>query len=147
MDERPENTRTTAPERPRRTNTIIIVIVLLCAAALVTGFVLLRSPGGPTENGETKRTVVAKFAGDGNEVTDRFDVDEGWQIHWETEGKGFRFSIDGEKFDYGTVIKEKRAGSGVTSPVGAGTFRLNVKAKGPWSVQIIQGEPPPDKGD
>ena len=151
MFERPESSGSTdataPPARPRRVNTIVLIVVLICVAALVIGFVLLRSPDGSTDGETGERTEIARFSGDGNQVTERFEVTEGWQVHWETRGRGFRFSIDGDEFDYGTVIKEKRPGSGVTSPVGEGTFRIEVKAKGPWSIRIIQGEPPEEKSE
>jgi hypothetical protein len=42
--------------------------------------------------------------------------------------------------DLGTVVEQDEPGSGVTSPVGGGTFRLEIEAEGAWKIQIVQGE-------
>jgi hypothetical protein len=135
---------TPGEDRNRRRPLTILAIVMVIVAAAALGFYLTRPDANETTT-SIERSVVAEFSDDGNLVTDTFDVERGWQIHWETEGTSFAFAITGG-FDYGTVIKEKGPGSGVTSPVGSGNFRLEVKAKGPWSVKIIQAEPPPAGG-
>ena len=83
------------------------------------------------------RTSVASFSGTGDKTTDPFRVRAGWQIQWKNTGKKFSFAITGDR-DYGTIIIRTSPGIGVTSPVGSGTFRLNVNANGPWSIQIFQ---------
>lgn len=82
---------------------------------------------------------VTEFNGTADETTDAFQVHEGWQLHWETTGEAFAFAITGDR-NFGTVVRQEGPGSGITSPIGAGIFRLEIKAKGPWSVRIIQRE-------
>ncbi len=148
MDQRNGSATPEAPvaERPKR-RAIWIVVALIVVVAAAVGVYLARSNDGAESPAADTRTTVAEFSGDDDQVTETFDVEPGWQIHWETTGKRFQFAIDGEEFDYGTVIKEKGSASGVTSPVGEGTFRLNVKAQGPWSVKILQGEPPSENNE
>ena len=81
--------------------------------------------------------VIAQFDGDGDKTTQAFTVTEGWQIQWETSGTSFDFAITGDR-DFGTVIEQDGPGSGITSPVGSGSFRLEITAEGRWSVHIVQ---------
>ena len=124
----------------RGRSAILIIGALVVLAAVGLGaYALLGKPnGGP--NGTTAPGVIAQFDGDGDKTSDAFRVDEGWQILWETTGETFEFAIAGDT-DFGTVIQQAGPGSGITSPVGAGTFRLEITAKGPWSIQIVQGQP------
>lgn len=115
--------------------------VALAVAALVlfaSGFGLFYLFGRGSDE-PPPRTDVAEFSGDSNETTGSFSVEEPWQIHWETDGESFSYAIEGDR-DYGTVIEQEGPGSGVTSPVGSGTFRLVITADGPWTVQIFQNE-------
>jgi hypothetical protein len=114
---------------------LVIGILALAVVGLGSYYVLTR---GAASNAPA-RTDVATFSGDGDDMTESFTVTEPWQIHWETEGETFTFAIGGER-DYGVVIEQDGPGSGVTSPVGSGTFHLEVAAEGPWRVQIFQGE-------
>lgn len=128
------------PHRQRggrgRSELLIIGALVVLAAVSLGAYVLLGKPnGGPS--GTTAPGVIAQFDGDGDKTTDTFQVDEGWQIQWETTGKAFSFAITGDK-DFGTVIQQEGPGSGITSPVGSGTYRLEIIADGPWSVQVLQ---------
>ena len=114
---------------------LVIGVLVLAVVALGSYYLLTRG----TATNTPARTDVASFSGDGDEVTESFSVTEPWQIHWETEGETFTFAIGGDR-DYGVVIEQDGPGSGVTSPVGSGTFHLEVVAEGPWRVQIFQGE-------
>ena len=114
---------------------LVIGLLVLAVVGLGSYYFLTRGTASSTP----ARTDVASFSGDGDEVTESFLVTEPWQIHWETEGEIFTFAIGGDR-DYGVVIEQDGPGSGVTSPVGSGTFHLEVNAEGPWRVQIFQGE-------
>lgn len=106
----------------------------MVSVAVAVYLVFLRGSGEPPP-----RTDVAEFSGDGNATTASFSVREPWQIHWETDGESFSYAIRGDR-DLGTVIEQESPGSGVTSPVGSGTFHLEITAEGPWQVLIYQNE-------
>lgn len=119
----------------RRVRSIILLLLLVAVGAAVYWLVFhgpgqaLISPAG---------SAVIELSGDGDQVTDEFRVREGWSIHWENVGDEFAFAITGER-DFGVVVEQTEPGSGVTSPVGGGTYRLEVQADGPWTIRIVQG--------
>lgn len=116
---------------------MVAALIIVVGVALVAFlYWYLNGPGAP---GGPARSVVAEFSGVSDQTTNTFQVREGWQIHWETEGDRFAFAITGD-LDFGTVIEEEGPGSGITSPVPSGSFRLEITAEGPWSVTIIQGD-------
>jgi hypothetical protein len=82
---------------------------------------------------------VAEFSGEADMTTRSFDVRDGWAIRWESTGDHFAYAIRGNP-DIGKVIDIAEPGTGVTSPVGSGTFHLEVTADGHWSIQIVQGQ-------
>jgi hypothetical protein len=116
-------------------------ILLVVAVALVVGVggLLFFAQGPGQRILSPEGSTVAEFSGDGDEITDEFQVREGWTIHWENSGVRFAFAITGDR-DFGTVIEQDEPASGVTSPVGEGTFRLEIEAEGPWEIRIVQGE-------
>lgn len=105
---------------------LLLVVVVIGAYAVSQGML-----------GGGDRRVVAEFTGDTDRVTGDFSVTDGWQIHWQNDGEHFEFAIGGD-FNFGTVITQDAPGSGVTSPTPTGTFHLEIRATGPWTVQIIQ---------
>jgi hypothetical protein len=134
MDQHPEITKDDPPaSRSSRRGPWVVVLVL--AAAIVGGYVLLKP--GSNEEQLTQRTRVTSFRGTGNETTDTFRVTKPWRVDWKSTGKRFAFAITGDR-DFGTVIDRKKPGSGTTSAVGTGTYRLVIKAKGAWSVRISE---------
>jgi hypothetical protein len=84
-------------------------------------------------------STVLQFSGSGDQTTPPFQVREAWDIQWESMGDRFSLAIRGDR-DFGTVIEVDEAGSGVTSPTGAGSYYLEVTADGAWSVRITQGD-------
>ena len=86
---------------------------------------------------EPTQQVILAINGSKDMTSEPFTVKEGWQIQWQTDGSAFSFGLSGDQ-DIGTVIDEPGPASGVTSvPVG-GTFKLEVKAKGPWKITVRQ---------
>lgn len=86
---------------------------------------------------EPTQKLILAIDGSENMTSEPFTVKEGWQIQWQTDGSAFSFGLSGDQ-DIGTVIDEPGPASGVTSvPVG-GTFKLEVKAKGPWKITVRQ---------
>jgi hypothetical protein len=97
------------------------------------------SASASTPTGEPPaHVVVLDISGSGDLTSEPFEVREGWQVQWQTEGEAFTFAIRGDQ-DLGTIIDEQGPASGVTSPVPTGTFRIEVSAVGPWSIQVFQG--------
>lgn len=116
---------------------IAVVIVLIVVVAIGAYWLFTRGPGARLVS--PAGSTVAQFRGSGDRITEAFSVREGWSIHWENTGDRFAFAISGDR-DLGTVVEQEEPASGVTSPVGGGTFRLEITAEGPWSVRIVQGE-------
>jgi hypothetical protein len=83
-------------------------------------------------------TTVLEIEGAGDLVSESFDVVNGWQILWQTDGESFAYAIRGDQ-DVGTVVKQTGPSSGVTSIVPFGRFHLEVTAKGSWSIKVVQG--------
>lgn len=92
------------------------------------------APVGPLE-------ILLEFSGTDHAVSQPFEVVSGWQIQWQTDGASIAIAVTGEQSP-GLVVDETGPASGVISPGSAGTFQLNVVARGPWSITVIQGEEP-----
>lgn len=92
------------------------------------------APAGPRE-------IILEFSGTDHDVTPPFEVVAGWQIQWQTDGSSLAIAVTGDQ-NLGIVVDEPGPASGVTSLAPAGNFRLDVAARGPWTVTIIQGEEP-----
>lgn len=90
----------------------------------------------PATNPPPPTTILA-IEGTGDEVSERFEVQEGWQIVWQTEGDAFAFAIRGDP-DVGTVVDQTGPSSGVTSIAPTGRFHLEITATGPWSIEVVQ---------
>src|SRR5688500_19044047 len=103
-DARETTHRSTRPSRRR----VLLAGAVAVVGAVVVGYVLWQNQ----HHGDT-RTEIAAFTGDGDQVTESFTVEEGWQVHWENEGESFAFAITGD-FDFGTVIDQNAPGSGIT---------------------------------
>lgn len=81
--------------------------------------------------------VVTQFAGTGNSETPEFQVAEGWEIRWETQGKSLDIAVAAEQGS-GPVLRFKDGpGGGTTSPTTAGKVRLQVKSDGKWNLIIV----------
>lgn len=124
-------------DRRRRWPVRIAVLIGLLVMASVAYWLMTEGPGQALLS--PAGSTVADFSGEGDQTTDAFEVREGWSIHWENTGETFAFAISGDR-DFGTVIQQQEPGSGVTSPVGEGSYRLEIVADGPWTIQIVQGE-------
>ena len=123
---------------PARRRARVILIGVIVAIVLGSGYWLL-TQGPGTRLTSPAGSEVTEFSGTGDEVTDTFQVREGWEIHWQNSGDRFAFAITGDR-DFGTVIDQQEPGSGITSPVGGGTYRLEITAEGEWTVEVRQGE-------
>ena len=85
--------------------------------------------------------IILEFSGTVYDVSPPFEVVAGWQIQWQTDGSSLAIAVSGDQ-NLGIVVDEPGPASGVTSLAPAGNFRLDIAARGPWSVTIIQGEEP-----
>jgi len=85
--------------------------------------------------------TILELSGTGDNQSESFVVSPGWQIVWQTEGGGFAIAVRGDR-DLGNVVDQAGPASGATSLPTAGTFHLEVTAKGPWSLKVLQGEAP-----
>ena len=123
---------------------LVAVLVILVVGAAAAGFLLLKDrPDAPAAGDPATPRVVATFRGNGNQRTDTFTVDTGWEIAWTTRGKRFAIAVTGAE-DLGTVVEQRGKQTGATFPRGAGEFRLDVTARGPWRIQILN-HPAPDQ--
>jgi hypothetical protein len=83
--------------------------------------------------------TILELSGSANKVSPDFDVLRGWQIVWQSDGDRFAFAVRGDQ-DLGAVVDQTGPASGVTSLAPAGTFHIEVTAKGPWSIKVLQGQ-------
>jgi hypothetical protein len=95
------------------------------------------SPAAP----QGPREIVLEMSGTEHDVSDPFDALPGWQVQWQTDGTSIAIAVTGKQ-NLGTIVDEEGPASGVTSLAPAGTFQLNIVARGPWSITVIQGEEP-----
>jgi hypothetical protein len=99
------------------------------------------SPSSPASLAPPLGTIL-ELNGNSDKQSESFAVASGWQIVWQTDGGGFAIAVGGDQ-DLGTIVKQDGPASGATSLPSAGTFHLEVAAKGPWSLKVLQGEAPP----
>jgi hypothetical protein len=82
--------------------------------------------------------IILRISGTEHDVSEPFDVVSGWQIQWQTDGASLAIAVTGDQ-NLGIVVDEAGPASGVTSLAPAGTFRLDIAARGPWSITVVQG--------
>jgi hypothetical protein len=151
MPERDHDLKTkAAPAGSTRRSWLVPVIVgVLILAVAVAAFALLTaddetSAPAPAPQAPAGSDVVTEFDGDGDGETGMFEVEEGWEIRWETTGERLEIAVTGDE-DIGTVLRfDDGPGGGTTRPIGSGSLRLEMTADGPWSVLIINHEPDED---
>ena len=110
----------------------LIFIVLVVVGYWASQAFMHASPVRPGASAGT----VTKFSGDGDMTTEPFTVAEGWEIRWSNQGRIFSMTLrDGSTRD---LMSREEPGRGTTVPRGSGTYRLVIRAKGSWSVEIVQ---------
>lgn len=124
-------------ETPPRRRVLLSASLLVLVVALVLGGLYLLTRDDSERFNRIERETVVTFRGDRDATTKRFKVREDWRIDWKHTGDKFAFSIVGGP-DFGTVVNQKKPGQGSTTPVGQGTFRLKIKANGPWKIFILE---------
>jgi hypothetical protein len=90
----------------------------------------------PTPSGQ-----ILEQQGSADATTPTFEVRPGWQITWRTDGESFAYAVTGGQ-NLGTIVDKKGPASGVTSLSPGGSYRIEVKAVGPWSIVVVDGQVP-----
>jgi hypothetical protein len=95
---------------------------------------------GPTAvaSAARPREIILQISGTEHDVSEPFEVISGWQIQWQTDGASIAIAVTGDQ-NLGVVVNESGPASGVISLAPAGTFRLDIAARGPWSITVVQG--------
>jgi len=96
------------------------------------------SPSRPASAAPRPQEIILQISGTEHDVSAPFEVVSGWQIQWQTDGASLAIAVTGDQ-NLGIVVDEPGPASGVTSLAPAGTFRLDIAARGPWSITVIQG--------
>jgi hypothetical protein len=96
------------------------------------------SPSQPAATAAQPQEIILQISGTGHDVSEPFDVISGWQIQWQTDGDSLAIAVTGDQV-LGVVVDEPGPASGVTSLAAAGTYRLDIAARGPWSITVVQG--------
>lgn len=133
-----------APTTNRRRLALALIVLVVAAAAVGAFFAFRGDDHKPSvdatspRNGTTvaERDVVAEFNGSADQKTKPFTVNDGWEIRWETTGESLQVAIRGD-LDIDNVVNQPAAGGGATYPVGSGKVQLEIKARGPWTIKIV----------
>lgn len=121
---------------PRRLTALSVgVATAVLAIGLLTSF-FTYGPGWGIVS--PRGATVATFSGNADQVTTAFRVREDWRIEWQTSGPSFAMAITGDR-NLGTVVAANQADSGLTAPPVGGTFKLEIRASGPWTIKVLQG--------
>jgi hypothetical protein len=83
--------------------------------------------------------TILDMSGTGDKVSNSFEVRSGWQVIWQTDGEQFAFAVRGDE-NLGTIVDQTGVSSGAISVAPAGNFHIEVTAKGPWSIKVLQGQ-------
>lgn len=89
--------------------------------------------------------VIARFSGTGNTVTKKFETEGAFEVRWQAKRAGdFRILLDGFPGGIPSIVADPalEGGSGElrTGEVGyvrAGHYFFEVRASGPWSIEVI----------
>jgi hypothetical protein len=94
----------------------------------------------PTETAAASGpAVVAELEGEGDDVTDMFEVSDGWELRWETSG-GERFQIElftDEEESLGIVVDQEGDGVGSVQPPSGGHYFVDITADGSWAIVVF----------
>jgi hypothetical protein len=83
--------------------------------------------------------IVKEFNGNGGKNSSSFQVENGWEIHWDSKGDLFQlylFDADGEI--EGVPANQLGSGKGNSYQSKGGKFYLQINALGTWAIKIIQ---------
>ena len=90
----------------------------------------------PTASGGGPEPVAA-FAGTGNRTTPSFQVDSAWEVAWDTTGRRFQLVLESTESQIPSIVADQvQAGSGTRNYVNPGTYSFEVRADGPWRVEV-----------
>jgi hypothetical protein len=94
----------------------------------------------PTETAaSTGPQVIVELEGEGDDVTDMFEVADGWELRWETSG-GQRFQLElftDEEESLGVVVDQEGDGVGSVQPPAGGHYFVDITADGSWAVVVL----------
>jgi hypothetical protein len=96
------------------------------------------APTVPASSPARPQEIILQISGTEHDVSEPFEVVSGWQIQWQTDGASIAIAVTGDQ-NLGVVVNESGPASGVISLAPAGTFRLDIAARGPWSITVVQG--------
>jgi len=82
--------------------------------------------------------IVLEVDGFGDLTTEAFDVEPGWRVVWQADGKRFAYGVHGAQ-DLGTVVSKAAPSNGSNAFAPAGTFTIEIDADGHWWVMVLQG--------
>ena len=120
-------------------------------------------PAGRAETDPPPVKGEFRFNGVESTTTASFTVEDGWEVHWQTEGSSFQLSAygviaplyEGQMIHPEQIIRSfeiyqpillanSSEPSGTASHRRGGTFYLNVTASGPWTIRIKTVKPTKD---
>jgi hypothetical protein len=111
------------------------VSVMKLNALSVMVFAMLLCAGSFVAAGET---LIAEHRGNGTTNTRPFDVEDGWELRWDSRGDVFQVYLHDANGDFIDVAANELGRSVAASyfPRG-GRYYLSVNAIGSWSTQIV----------
>jgi hypothetical protein len=122
---------------------------------LMTVFAITGTTGF-AESDISTSTQEFHFSGNESTATESFTVEDGWEVHWKTEGASFQLSAFGvvtplyegsmteteqirRSFEVyqPIILADSSKTSGTAFHRRGGTFYLHVITSGPWNIHII----------
>jgi hypothetical protein len=126
---------------------LLLVLLLVVVALVIGGLVYWRSndEGSAKQASPTPsptRVVVSKvasFSASRGTTTKSFKADTNWQLRWSAPvGSGFTVELlTPEGTSLGTIVSGGKRASGSTFVSQAGTFKLKVVSRSPWSATVL----------
>ena len=141
--------------RPRRA--ILFVVNAVIVVVAVVAFLLTRDADetsdsvvpverstSTSEDSPPAVDSLVELEGAGDDTTDVFAADLNWELRWSVGGEDAHFEVelfseDGES--RGVVIQDREESEGSTFVSEAGSFYLEVRSDGDWTIDIL-GRPP-----
>lgn len=120
-----------------------ISLLLILALALSCTREAAVSDPPSDEAPQPQGDVILALDGEGEAISDHFEVEGNWELRWESRGSGAfsveLFSDDGAS--RGIIAQGEGGEDGSAFASEEGRFSLLITAEGPWSIRVLGDAP------